>query len=372
MHYIYLDYAATTPLDPDAALAAKPYYNNLFFNPSSLHALGQKAAGAVKNAREKCAFAINADSSEIYFTSGGTESINWAMRSVAGEKRHIVVSAIEHDAVIACAEYLEKNGCEVDYIKPNKRGTITVDALNSVLRDDTALVCVMAVNNIVGSIQPIKELAAAAHGKNALFFTDAVQAMNGLNVDVKDWDVDMLAVSGHKFYAPKGTGFLYVKRGTVIESMMFGGEQERGLRAGTVDVPSVVAMGVAAEKAQRLRENYVAHAKTVTEAFTKALDYGDIIECENKTDDIVCVRFYSEHKNIDGGRIAVALSCAGVCCSVGSACSAGSATSPKTLLEMDVEHANTAVRFSFGRKVSVAAAVNAAKIVNETIAKLLQ
>lgn len=366
---IYLDYAATTPLSSECIAAAKPFYKDVFFNPSSQHALGQKASVAVEAAREACAAAINARPSEIYFTSGGTEAINWAIRSISKGKNHIVVSAIEHDAVLSCAELLEANGYEVDYVMPNALGTITEDALNKALRDDTALVCVMAVNNIVGSIQPIKELCAAAHKRGALFFTDAVQAMNGVNVDVKDWGVDMLAVSGHKFYAPKGVGFLYVKDGTNIDSFMLGGGQESGKRAGTVNVPAVVALGVAARSAQSRIKEYNEHIKTVTGEFLSALRCGEIIKCENHADDIICVDLFRVGAATGGGRLVVALSMAGVCCSGGAACAAGSAVPPRTLVEMGVKHPDCCVRFSFGRPTTVTAARNAARIVNRTISR---
>ncbi|MCH5165719.1 MAG: cysteine desulfurase [Clostridiales bacterium] len=365
---IYLDYAATTPVDKEVLSAALPFYTQSFYNPSSSHALGQKAAAAVDFAREKCAAAINASPSEIYFTSGGTEAINWAMSGLPHNKKHVVVSAIEHDAVMACAKRFTENGCDVDFVKPDEHGIIRADALKSVLRESTGLVCVMTVNNIVGSIQPIKELALAAHEVGALFFTDAVQAVNSIDIDAKYTDVDMLAVSGHKFYAPKGIGLLYVKRGLSVKPFMVGGEQERGMRAGTVDVPSVVAMGVAIEMAQKNVQEYNAHASEVANAFTSLLKFGNVVQCENKTADIISIVF----DGVNGGRLAIALSCSGVCCSVGSACSAGSATPPQTLIEMGVKNADCAVRFSFGKNTTVTSAKTAAQIVNTTVKRLMR
>lgn len=366
---IYLDHAATTPVDRDVMSAAMPFYSDVFYNASSLHACGQRAAAAVEHAREQCAAAINARANEVYFTSGGTESINWAM-SVADRtnKKRVIVSAIEHDAAIACAEALASRGLEVIYVKPTCGGTIAPDALEKVIDDNTALVCVMTVNNITGAIQPIKELCGIAHRYGALFFTDAVQAVNSMELDVKDSGVDMLAVSGHKFYAPKGVGFLYVKNDvrTDLDPLMRGGEQEKGKRAGTVDVPSVVAMGKAIEKAHAYISEYNAHAILVGEKFLNSLKYGDLILCDNKTSDIMSVVF----DGINGGRLAVALSCAGLCCSVGSACSAGSATPPRTLLEMGVKNADCAIRFSFGKHTSLNQASIAARTVNAVVKKL--
>lgn len=363
---IYLDYAATTPVDDDIMAAALPYYKEVFYNPSSMHALGQKANAAVERARRQCAQAINAEPSEIYFTSGGTESINWTLNTARGKE--LIVSAIEHDATLACAEKLKNEGC-VRYVKPAHDGIITPEALSATVTDNTVLVCVMAVNNIVGSIQPIKELAEIAHKRGALFFTDAVQAVNCLDVDVKAWGVDMLAVSGHKFYAPKGAGFLYIKNGVKLNPYMIGGNQESSLRAGTHNVPSIVAMGEAIQKAKAQREKYNVHVCEVASAFIETINCGKVIECKNKTDDIVSLVFRGKSGYINGGRLATALSMAGVCCSVGSACSAGSATPPETLLAMGVEHADSSVRFSFGKYTTVEQAKKAANIVNSVVAR---
>lgn len=364
--HIYLDYAATTPVDDDAFAAALPYYKQIFFNPSSAHALGQKANAAVERARLQCAQAINARPDEIYFTSSGTECINLVMNGIDGG---IAVSEIEHDAVRACAHKRSEQGCHVRYVKPTDNGTITPEALCAALDVGVKLACVMTVNNIVGSIQPVKQLAAAAHDSGALFFTDAVQAVNSLNIDVKEWDVDMLAVSGHKFYAPKGVGFLYVKRGVKLRPVTVGGNQERGMRAGTHNTPAIVAMGEAILKAQALRDRYNAHVKKVSAEFISGLNCGRPIQCKNRTDDIVSVLF-CENGPIDGGRLSTALSVEGVCCSVGSACSAGSATPPATLTAMGVRHADSSVRFSFGRDTTVEQAKQAAAIVNRVVARL--
>lgn len=361
---IYLDYAATTPVDEDVFATSKPYYTDIFYNPSSGHVLGQKANAAIERARRQCAEAINAHPDEIIFTSGGAESINMAICGVQGG---IAVSAIEHDTALACAEKLNKSGTEVTYIQPDRNGIITPDALSAAITDKTKLVCVMAVNNIVGSIQPIKQLSEVAHNNGALFFTDAVQAVNSLEIDVKDLGVDMLAVSGHKFYAPKGVGFLYVKHGVKLNPLIVGGNQEGGVRAGTHNTPAIVAMGEAITKAKAMREKYVAHTKQIADEFVKNLDCGEIVLKQNKTDDIVSVLFSGKNGYIDGGRLAVALSVEGVCCSVGSACSAGSATPPQTLLAMGVEHAGSTLRFSFGRNTTVEQAKTAAKIVNSVV-----
>ncbi len=356
-------------MPPQRRSAALPYYKKLFYNPSSSHACGQIAAAAVERAREKCAAAINASPSEIYFTSGGTESVNLAFNS-APKSAHIAVSAIEHDCAAECALRHEKNGGTVSRVMPTTDGIVTPEQLKQAVNRDTGFVCIMAVNNIVGSIQPVNELATVAHGAGAMFFTDAVQAVNCMDIDVKAWGVDMLALSGHKFYAPKGVGILYVKKDIKPVPMSVGGEQERGVRAGTLDVPAIVAMGVAIEKAVSCASEYRAHVKQVSTAFLSELKYGSPVECASRADDIVSVSFAEQ--NVNGGRLAVALSLGGVCCSVGSACSAGSATPPPALVAMGVERPDCSVRFSFGRQTTIEHAVKAARVVNRTVERFLK
>lgn len=365
---IYLDYAATTPVDAEVIAAALPYYGSTFFNPSSAHTLGQVAASAVEFARRACEKAINADRGTVRFTSSATEAINQVLKGIEiPEGGKIVISGIEHDAVKACAERLEREGKRVSIVMPDVNGMILPDALEKELKNgDAALVCVMTVNNIVGSIQPIKELAAVAHNRGALFFTDAVQAVNSTEINVKDTDVDMLCVSGHKFYSLKGCGMLYVKNGVKIKPLLDGGNQEHGNRAGTVDVPAVMAFAEALTKAQNNVDSYNAHSKKVKTAFLNELKYGVFVKTSEQVDDIVSVAY----DGVDSGRLAVALSMAGVCCSVGSACSAGSATQPHAIVNMGRKDLGQTVRFSFGKPTTVEQAVAAARIVNETVEKL--
>lgn len=365
-HSIYLDYAATTPTDELSLSAALPYFGSCFFNPSSAHSAGQSARAAAENARLRCARAVNASPSEIIFTSSGTEAVNQAIFSAPEGKKRIVVSSIEHESVISAAERMREKGFEIIYVKPDSDGIITAEALSRAVDGDTGLVCVMAVNNITGAVQPIKELAKTAHESGALFFTDAVQAVNGVDIDVKKWNVDMLAVSAHKFYGMKGAGFLYAKGRKILRPLIVGGEQESGLRAGTINVPAVVSMGVAAERAQSETAEYNAQAGAVAARFLAALDCGTPVMPREKTPDILSVIF----DGINGGRLAVALSLAGVCCSVGSACSAGSATAPRALTEMGINNADCSVRFSFGRGLTAADAQKAAETVNSVVRKL--
>ena len=364
MNPIYLDYAATTPVDRDIAELAAKYMTREYYNPASAHACGQRALSLLENARAELADAIGCVPRELVFTSSGTEAVNLALKSITYGR--VAVSAIEHDAALSCARHLESRGVAVDYIEPDEHGIIMPKSLKAALNPDTRLVRVMAVNNIIGAVQPIKELAEIAHTAGALFFTDAVQAVNGTKINVKDSGVDMLCASGHKFYAPKGVGFLYARRGVKLAPQIEGGEQEYGLRAGTVDVPSACALVRAFIKAQAHVDEYNAHTEIVSDAFIKHLKYGKPIICPTRTNDIISVVF----DGINGNRLAVALSMAGVCCSVGSACSAGSQTPPQTLLHMPVA-AESSVRFSFGKRTSVAQAVRAARIVNETVQRFM-
>ncbi|MCH5157767.1 MAG: cysteine desulfurase [Clostridiales bacterium] len=367
MKPIYLDYAATTPVDKSALSAARPYMNSVFFNPSSMHSLGRKAYAAVEKARQKVARAINAAPENIIFTSCGTEAIQQAMLCFPyGEKKKVIVSAIEHDSVTSCANAIIKRGMTVEKVMPTPGGIITAEALKRVIDQNTALVCVMTVNNQTGAVQPIKELAEISHSYGAAFFTDAVQAVCTQNLDVTQTNVDMLAASAHKFYSLKGCGFLYRKNAVKLDPLMLGGRQEYGLRAGTENVPSIVAMGEAIERAVQFRREYIEHVSAVEKAFFGALTVGEKVFVENGTDGISSVVF----DGVNGGRLAIALSMSGVCCSVGSACSSGSATPPPTLVAMGVKSPECAVRFSFGKSTTTDEAVRAAHIVNLTVDKL--
>lgn len=365
---IYLDYAASTPADREVINAAMPYYGEIFYNPSSTHALGQKAFAAVERSREQCAAALGCSPNEIFFTSGGTEAINQALcRTLFAEnKKHIVVSAIEHDSAVECAKKLQREGYEVEYVYPNSDGIVTPKALASKVRSDTAMVCVMTVNNQVGTIQPVAELAAIAHASGAVFFSDGVQAVNSCDLNVNALGVDMFAISGHKFYSVKGAGLLYVRSSAHVKPLILGGDQEKGMRAGTVDVPAVVAMGEAIERAVKNRAGYIEHTDRVCNEFLSGLKYGRAVSVgAPRAGDIVTVVF----DGIDGGKLAVALSYSGVCCSVGSACSAGSATPPQTLVAMG-ENASCAVRFSFGKPTTLEQSATAARIVNDVVARM--
>ena len=261
MKRVYLDHSATTPLDPEVLDRMIPYFSEKFGNANSMHSFGQEGAYAVDESRRKIADILGAKPTEIYFTSGGTEADNWAIKGMAAKLRkkgnHIITSSIEHAAVISSCRQLEDFGFKVTYLPVDGTGTVDPDELKKALTDKTVLVSIMLANNEIGTIQPIKELAAVAHEKGIFFHTDAVQAVGSIPVSVTDLGVDLMSFSAHKFYGPKGVGALYIRGGTKPDKFMTGGHQERTMRGGTTNVPGVVGMAAALEKAAlNLEENY--------------------------------------------------------------------------------------------------------------------
>jgi cysteine desulfurase len=254
MKEIYMDHSATTPVDREVFEAMIPYYTHEYGNPSSVHAKGRTAKKALEKAREQLASLINATPREVFFTSGGTEADNQAIVSYmltnAHRGRHLITSAIEHHAVLDTCEHLHKNGFDLTVLPVNSLGLVEPEALRKALRPDTILVTIMHANNEIGTIQPIAELASIAHQGGAAFHTDAVQTVGKLPIDVKAMGIDMLSASSHKLYGPKGVGALYIKKGTRIKNILYGGPQENKMRAGTENIPGIVGFGQAAELAQ--------------------------------------------------------------------------------------------------------------------------
>lgn len=250
---IYMDNAATTATRPEAVAAMLPYFTEQFGNPSSIHGVGRAARRAVENARKQVAAALGAQAREIYFTAGGSESDNWAIRCAAMAQakkgKHIITCQIEHHAVLHTCAAMEKLGYEVTYLPVDEFGRVRVEDVKSAIRPDTVLISIMAANNEIGTLQPVREIGAVAKEAGVLFHTDAVQAVGAIPVDVNEWNVDMLSLSGHKFHGPKGVGALYIRKGVQIGNLIFGGAQERGLRAGTENVPAIVGLGCAIELA---------------------------------------------------------------------------------------------------------------------------
>ena len=337
---IYLDHAATTKISPtarDAMIAALDTYGN----PSSVHTLGQQASAELGRARETIARQLGASPREIYFTSGGSEGDNQALltgakNGAAAGKRHIISTAMEHHAVLHTLEALEQQGFSVTYLKPDGEGRISPEQLEEAIRPDTALVSVMYVNNETGSVQPVRELAAVCHGHEIPFHTDAVQAVGHIPVDVKADGGGFLTISAPKFHGPRGIGALYVRRGIRLQSLIYGGGQERGKRAGTENLPGIVGMAAALEEetAQMAkRMEYVEGLRHTLVAGLREIPHARINESpQHHAPGIVNVSF----EGVEGESLLLLLDGAGICASAGSACSAGSLEPRHVLLSMGI------------------------------------
>ncbi len=363
---IYLDHAATTYTDKKVLKVMMPYFSETFGNASSLHGFGREAQKGVAKARSQVADAIGAKPAEIYFTSGGTESDNWAIKGAAllAGKGHIITTSVEHHAVLETCESLEKAGFEVTYLTVDKDGRVSPEAVRAALRSDTVLISVMTANNEVGTIMPIKQIGAVAKENGIPFHTDAVQAAGHIPLDVNDMNVDLLSISAHKFYGPKGVGALYIRTGTKIEKFMHGGAQEREQRAGTLDTPGIVGLGAAIELAvQDMDKEYEREAKLAKRLSEGLLELPKVFLNGHKTDRLpgnVNISF----EGIEAEALMLHLDLEGISVSTGSACSSGSTNPSYVLRKMGLtnEQARAAVRFTIGRR-------NTASQIDEVIEK---
>ena len=340
---IYLDNAATTKTAPEAVEAMLPYFTENYGNASSIYGLGAESKKAITNAREAIAKSLNADSSEIYFTAGGSESDNWALvataEAYANKGKHIITSKIEHHAVLHTCQYLEKRGYEVTYIDVDENGILKLDELKKAIRPDTILISIMFANNEIGSIQPIKEIGEIAKENGILFHTDAVQAYAHVPIDVNELHIDMLSASGHKLNGPKGIGFLYIRKGVKIRSFIHGGAQERSRRAGTENVPGIVGLGAAVERAfagldERMKKEIELRDHLISR-FEKEVPYcrlnGDRARRLPNN-----VNFSFQY--IEGESMLIMLDMKGICASSGSACTSGSLDPSHVLLAIGLPH----------------------------------
>lgn len=360
--FIYLDNSATTYTDPRVLDEMLPYFTAEYGNASSQHFLGRQALKAVDEARAKIAAAIGAKPSEIYFTSGGTESDNWAIKGIAYAKadkgKHIITSRIEHPAVMKTCESLQKQGFEVTYLSVDSEGFISLDELKNAIREDTILISIMTANNEMGAIQPIREIGEIAKSRGVVFHTDAVQAVGNVAIDVVKDSIDLLSMSGHKFYGPKGVGALYKRNVLKIARFMDGGEQERNLRASTVNTPAIVGMGKAIEIAVEDMQKNNAHIAKVRDYFVKEV-IASIDEIYYNGPKDTSKRLPSNanfsFKYIEGESILMRLDMAGIAVSSGSACSSGSLEPSYVLLSIGVpiEAAHGSIRFSFGKNNTI-------------------
>jgi cysteine desulfurase len=353
---IYLDHSATTPLDPEVLEAMMPYFTDIYGNSSSVHSQGQQAARALEEAREKVAALLGAKPTELIFTSGGTEANNQAiityMLNNRGKGNHIITSAVEHHAVLHTCQFLAKQGFELTVLPVNSYGEVEPDTIREALRPDTALVSIMHANNEIGTIEPIKELAAIAHEAGAVFHTDAVQTAGKIPVNVNDLGVDLLSASSHKLYGPKGIGCLYVRKGIRIGSLLHGGGHERNLRAGTVNVPGAVGFGKAAELAmQRLcsQEAPLADlAKRLIDGLLATTPNTRLTgHPERRLPGSVSVCF----DYVEGESILLMLDHYGIMASSGSACTSDSLDPSHVLLAIGLPHetAHGSLRMTMGK-----------------------
>ncbi|MCR5020690.1 cysteine desulfurase NifS [Ruminococcus sp.] len=355
--FVYADNAATTNVSDNAFNAMLPYLKEQYGNPSSIYSLGMDATKGVLNARRQVAEALGAARpSEIYFTSGGSEADNLAIKSASefgakNGKRHIITTNIEHHAVLNTCEYLEKHGFEVTYLHADSDGIISTDLVEKAIRDDTAVVSVMAVNNEIGSIQPVNEIGEICRSKGVLFHTDAVQATGQIHYDLQNMKIDMLSLSGHKFHAPKGVGALYVRSGIPMESLIHGGAQERGKRAGTENVAGIVAMGAAiTDSVECIDERNIRLAKMrdrLIDGILSEIPYSRLNGGrKHRSSGNVNVSF----RGIEGESLILALDIRGIAASSGSACASGSIDPSHVLtaIGLDAELAKGSLRLTLG------------------------
>lgn len=360
MKHIYLDHAATTPLDTEVFNKMTPYFTEIFGNANSQHYFGREAVKAVDNARDIIAEEIGAKASEIYFTSGGTEADNWAIRGVAhayqDKGNHLIISAIEHHAMLTTAEELKKEGFEISICPVDEEGSVKIDELKKLIRKDTIFIGVMTANNEIGTIQPIDEISKIAHENGIIFFTDAVQAMGALKINVKDSDIDLMSFSGHKFYGPKGIGVLYIKNGLKIGKIITGGHQERTMRGGTTNVPATVGIAYALQKANKTLKEDSEYVSSLRDRFIDRV-LKEIPDVKlngaryNRLPNNASISF----RYIEGESILFSLDLNGIAVSSGSACSSGSLDPSHVLLAigLPVGQAHGTIRFTFGKHNTV-------------------
>jgi len=363
---IYLDYSATTPVDPDVIEAMLPYFARSFGNASSIHAFGRETKILLEESRERIAHAIGAVPGEIFFTSGGTEADNHALFGVAiaakrsHGKNHIIVSSIEHHAVLQSAEYLRKNGFEVTLLPVDEFGRVDPDEVRAAIAPRTSLVSVMHANNEIGTIQPVEEIAKIAHDYGIVFHSDTVQSAGKIPINVDSLSIDVLAISAHKFYGPKGIGAIYIRKGVDVDSYLHGGAQERNRRAGTENIPLVVGFARAIETSQRELEKNAVYMNGLKMELQRLLSerFDSILFNGHPTDslpNIVNVSFDSAKTDVDGEALLLNMDLHGVAVTSGSACSSGSMEPSHVLhaIGRDVKTARASIRFSIGKNTTV-------------------
>ena len=375
--FIYLDNAAKTKTAPEAAEAMLPYFTEYYGNPSSIYSIGSAAKQAVTEVREKIAATLGAKTNEIYFTGGGSEADNWALiataEAYAAKGKHIITSKIEHHAVLHTCEYLEKRGYEITYLDVDENGIVKTEDLKKAIRPDTILISVMFANNEIGTVQPVKEIGAIAKEHGILFHTDAVQAYAHMPIHVDEMNIDMLSASGHKFNGPKGIGFLYIRTGIKTRSYLHGGQQERGRRAGTENVPGIVGMGKAAELAFSNMEENTGKEKALRDYLIQRIGE-EIPYCRLNGDR---ERRLSNNVNysfqfIEGESLLIMLDMKGICASSGSACTSGSLDPSHVLLAIGLPHetAHGSLRLTVSAENTMEEMAQVVEALKEIVGKL--
>ena len=353
---MYMDHAATTYAAPEVVEAMLPYFSEKFGNPSSVYGIGQENKAAVDEARAKVAAAINAEPNEIYFTAGGTESDNWVLKGVAfaniRKGKHIITTAVEHHAILHAAEWLQSQGFEVTYLPVDQYGMVSPADVEKAIRPDTILISVMYANNEVGTIQPIAEIGAIARAHGIYFHTDAVQAVGHVPIDVKAEHIDMLSLSGHKFYGPKGIGVLYIRRGVRIQNLLHGGAQESRHRAGTENVAGIVGLGAAIERAVAAMPEESARLTAMRDHMIRELLKIPASHLNGHPTQRLPNNVNITFEYIEGEGILLLLNMFGICASTGSACNSASLEPSHVLTAMGVPHeiAHGSVRLTLGER----------------------
>lgn len=353
---VYMDHAATTYAAPEVVEAMLPYFSEKFGNPSSVYGIGQENKAAVEEARAKVAAAINAEPNEIYFTAGGTESDNWVLKGVAfaniRKGKHIITTAVEHHAILHAAEWLQSQGFEVTYLPVDQYGMVSPADVEKAIRPDTILISVMYANNEVGAIQPIAEIGAIARAHGIYFHTDAVQAVGHVPIDVKAEHIDMLSLSGHKFYGPKGIGVLYIRRGVRIQNLLHGGAQESRHRAGTENVAGIVGLGAAIERAVAAMPEESARLTAMRDHMIRELLKIPASHLNGHPTQRLPNNVNITFEYIEGEGILLLLNMFGICASTGSACNSASLEPSHVLTAMGVPHeiAHGSVRLTLGER----------------------
>ena len=341
--YVYMDNSATTAVKQEVLDQMMPIFTEIYGNPSSIHQAGQIAKVYVDKARMQVASLLNASLDEIYFTAGGSESDNWALKGVAEKYRkkgnHIITTKIEHHAILHTCEYLEKQGYEVTYLDVDEYGVVDLEQLKKSITDQTILISVMFANNEIGTKQPIEEIGKIAKEHKILFHTDAVQAIGNVDIDVHKLNIDMLSMSGHKIHAPKGIGVLYIRKGLILPNLIHGGAQERKRRAGTENVPGIVGLGKACEIAKQHMENHIAHCTKLRdrliEKVTQKIPYTLVTgSLEHRLPGLASFCF----KYIEGEALLLSLDMKGIAGSSGSACTSGSLDPSHVLMALGLKH----------------------------------